>query len=100
MLDTSRPYRCYRLNFFPYAAHTVAMLTCVDSRGRMECERRLHTWDLRIPREELHVTDERTALLLLMRELVDAIDPPEGSPWAQPSAPPEGGRGGDQLTLF
>lgn len=99
MLDQTRPYRCYRLNIFPHRTHTVAMLSCTDWHGRTSCDRRLNTWDLRVPAEELRVTDERTALLYLLHELIDVMDPSPPDPWAEPPAPPEGGHGGEQLTL-
>lgn len=97
MLDQSRPYQCYRLRIFPYARHTVAMLSCTDWRGRTEADRRVNTWDLRIPAEELHATNERTALLYVLRELIDAIDPPQGDPWAKPPESPEGDYRGELL---
>lgn len=97
MLDQSRPFRCYRLNFYPYRLHTMALLTCTDWRGRTEHDRRVNTWDLMVPADELKATDEQTALLYLLRELLDKMDPPEGSPWAEPPESPEGDYRGEML---
>lgn len=100
MLDQSRPLRCYRLNFFPYPRHTVAMLTCTDYRGRTESDRRVNTWDLRVLSEDLHALTEHHAVELLLRELLDRLDPPQGDPWAEPPEPPDGGYRGEAATLF
>lgn len=96
MLDYSRPFRCYRLNFYPYPRHTVAMLTCTDYKGRTESDRRVNTWDLRVLSGDLHALTEHLAVELLLRELLDRLDPPEGDPWAEPPASPVGDRRGQQ----
>lgn len=99
MLDQSRPYRCYRLNVFPYRAHTVAMLTRTDWHGRTEHDRREHTWDLRIPASDLDAGDSLRALEMILRELLDRLDPPTGDPWAEPPASPVGDHRGQQESL-
>lgn len=97
MLDKSRPFRCYRLNFFPYPNHTVAMLTCTDWHGRTESDRRVNTWDLRVRSDDIQVMTEHDAVEVMLRDLLDRLDPPQGDPRAEPPAPPEGGHGGEQL---
>lgn len=99
MLDQTRPFRCYRLNFFPYPRHTVAMLTCTDWRGRTESDRRVNTWDIRTSSDDLHHLTEHRAVELLLRYLLDQLDPPEGDPLAEPSGSPEGDDRGEQLPL-
>lgn len=99
MLDESRPFRCYRLNVFPYRSHAVAMLSRTDWHGRTEHDRREHTWDIRVPSSDLHALGSLGALELILRELLDRLDPPLGAPWAEPPASPEGDRRGEQLVL-
>lgn len=99
MLDSSRPFRCYRLNVFPYPAHTVAMLTCTDWRGRTESNRRVNTWDLTIHSADLAAVSEHDALQMILRDVLDRLDPPEGATWAEPPEPPEGGYGGQHVTF-
>lgn len=100
MLDQSRPFRCYRLNVFPYPRHTVAMLTCTDWHGRTESNRREQTWDLAIPAAELHAGTPLQALEYILRELIDQLDPPQGDPWAKPPESPEGDYRGELLPLL
>lgn len=96
MLDHRKPFRAYRLNVLPYRTHTVVMLTCTDWLGRTESDRRELTWDLPLFANDLHLAGPRRALEMILRDLLDRLDPPVGATWAKPPGSPLGDDRGEQ----
>jgi len=76
------PFSSLRLNVFPYPSHTVVTATVRSTSGRETWDRRLGSWDLKIPASDYESMGHTEVLATVLRALVDVLCPPEGSPWA------------------
>lgn len=88
-----------RLLIHGWPKHTTVALVTRTRMGSENWDRRSHSWDLPLPQGDYENYAPEDQLWCVLAALASRTSPRRQVSWAEPSAPPSGGHGGEQLTL-